>query len=170
MTKAGIQSVLSHSVLSPAADGSLSAAKDAATALPSAFQGVDVLLTTSPPPSLSLLSPSFSTSGVQLANSAPPLTDVVKAARPRYLFWSEGPGFWEREPFGWPGPNGKDERWTRAIKLGPLGAIADGGKPARVSFRAQIIADNSGSTRRVCRRRRRRPRLLCGQRTLPRIP
>lgn len=152
-----MQSVLSHSVLSPAADGSLSAAKDAASALPSAFQGVDVLLTTSPPPSLSLLSPSFSTSGVQLANPAPPLTDVVKAARPRYLFWSEGPGFWEREPFGWPGPKG-DERWTRAIKLGPLGAIADGGKPARVSYWVFQKADNSGSTRRVCRLRRPRPR------------
>lgn len=133
MTKAGVSSVLSHSVLPGAAEGSLSAAKDAASALPTAFQGVDVLLTTSPPPSLSLLSPSFATSGVQLADPAPPLTEVVKAARPRYLFWSEGPGFWEREPFGWPAPGGKDERWTRAIKLGPLGAIAEGGKPARVS-------------------------------------
>lgn len=168
MTKAGIQSVLSHSVLSSGADGSLSAAKDAASALPSAFHSVDVLLTTSPPPSLSLLSPSFSTSGVQLANAAPPLTDVVKAARPRYMFWSEGPGFWEREPFGWPGPSGKDERWTRAIKLGPLGAIADGGKPARVSFLILCGADNSGSTLRVSPRRRRRLRRQSGQRTPPR--
>lgn len=130
MKKAGLAGVLSHSALSAAADGSLSAAKDA---LPTAFQGVDVLLSTSPPPALSLLSPSFSAAGVQLAPPAPPLADVVKAARPRYLFWADGPGFWEREPFGWPGPGGKDERWTRTIKLGPLGAIADGGKPARVS-------------------------------------
>lgn len=50
------------------------------------------------------------------------------------MFWADGEGFWEREPFGWAGPDGKDERWTRAVKLGALGALGNpgAGKPARV--------------------------------------
>lgn len=111
----------------------LEAAKEQAHALPSAFRGVDLLITTSPPPSLSMLSPSFASSGISLAPAAPPLAEIVKLSRPRYLFWADGEGFWEREPFGWAGAKG-DERWTRAVKLGALGSVNSGaGKPPRVS-------------------------------------
>ena len=56
------------------------------------------------------------------------------------MFWGEGEGFWEREPFGWAGENGQDERWTRAVKLGALGGEdAPGTKKARVSV--QQLAD-----------------------------
>lgn len=111
----------------------LAAAKEQAHALPSAFHGVDLFITTSPPPSLSLLSPSFPTSGISLGTAAPPLAEIIKLARPRYLFWADGEGFWEREPFGWAGVKG-EERWTRAVKLGALAAVGKGaGKPARVS-------------------------------------
>lgn len=49
------------------------------------------------------------------------------------MFWAEGEGFWEREPFGWAAEaGGKEERWTRAVKLGALGAEGEG-KKARVS-------------------------------------
>jgi hypothetical protein len=111
----------------------LEAAKEKTNALPSAFHGVDLFVTTSPPPSLGLLSPTFPSSGLSLATAAPPLAELVKLSRPRYLFWADGEGFWEREPFGWAGAKG-DERWTRAVKLGALGAVGKGeGKPARVS-------------------------------------
>lgn len=130
ITKSSIASILSHPVLAGPEADSLSAAKDRLTP---AFHGVDVMITTSPPPSLSLLSPSFPTLGVALATPAPPLAEVVKHARPRYLFWAGGEGFWEREPFGWASPSGKEERWTRAVKLGALGAVSPAnGKPARV--------------------------------------
>ena len=49
------------------------------------------------------------------------------------MFWGEGDGFWEREPWGWAGSAGREERWTRAIKLGCLGGDAEVGKKARVS-------------------------------------
>jgi hypothetical protein len=50
------------------------------------------------------------------------------------MFWSDGPGFWEREPFGWTGQDDKEERWTRAVKLGALGGEEiEGGKKARAS-------------------------------------
>jgi hypothetical protein len=76
-----------------------------------------------------------------LATPAPPLADVVKRTRPRYLFWADGDGFWEREPWGWAGADGKDERFTRAIKLGHLGAPPPAeGKPARVSYLAQCTS------------------------------
>ena len=70
---------------------------------------------------MSLLSPSVGTLGFSLADPAPPLAEVVKQTRPRYVFWGEGEGFWEREPLGWAGSDGKEERWTRAVKLGALG-------------------------------------------------
>jgi len=58
----------------------------------------------------------------------------VEKARPRYVFWGEGEGFWEREPFGWAGEGGKEERWTRSVKLGALGGEdMPGVKKARVS-------------------------------------
>jgi hypothetical protein len=51
------------------------------------------------------------------------------------MFWGEGEGFWEREPWGWQGSNGKDERWTRSVKLGSLGSEEPQGvKKARVSL------------------------------------
>lgn len=133
MSEASIASLVADPVLGGAGDESLlKAAREQSAALPSPFRGVDVLLAMSPPPGLNLLSPSFSSSGVTLAPAAPPLAEVVKRARPRYLFWADGEGFWEREPWGWAGADGKDERWTRAVKLGALGDAADGGKAARV--------------------------------------
>lgn len=137
MTEGGIKALLANHNLAPAdrPAGSLEAARDQASALPSAFHGIDILISAAPPPGLGMLSPSFPGLGSPLAAPAPPLADVVKAARPRYLFWADGDGFWEREPFGWAGPTGKDERWTRAVKLGSLGKVPQGGKAARVSAR-----------------------------------
>ncbi|WRT65941.1 uncharacterized protein IL334_002892 [Kwoniella shivajii] len=135
ISKDSISSILSHPILSGSLNNpseSLSSAKASASALPSAFQGVDLLLFSSPPPHLSTLSPSYPSSGVSIANSAPPLEEVVRRAKPRYLLWGDGEGFWEREPWGWNGPTGKEERWTRAVKLGALGGEApSGGKKAR---------------------------------------
>lgn len=49
------------------------------------------------------------------------------------MFWSEGDGFWEREPIGWI-DGGSEKRWTRGVKLGALGALGDqDGKKTRVS-------------------------------------
>ncbi|TXT04943.1 hypothetical protein VHUM_04026 [Vanrija humicola] len=146
ITKTTISTLLSNPIVSPEEQASsLEAAKEQASALPSAFHGVDVLLTTSPPPALSLLSPSFPGLGFPLAAPAPPLLEVVKRTRPRYLFWADGPGFWEREPWGWTGPGGKEERWTRAIKLGALGAPSANGKPARW-FYATTLPPQTPST------------------------
>ncbi|WVF70938.1 hypothetical protein IAT40_005733 [Kwoniella sp. CBS 6097] len=135
ISKDSISTILSHPLLSGVQaqpSGSLASAKTSAAALPSAFQGVDLLLFSSPPPHLSTLSPSYASSGIALAKAAPPLEEVVRRARPRYLLWGDGEGFWEREPWGWAGPNGKEERWTRAVKLGALGGEAPaGGKKAR---------------------------------------
>ncbi|WVR05612.1 hypothetical protein IAU60_002634 [Kwoniella sp. DSM 27419] len=135
ISKDSISTILSHPILSGVKaeeSESFASAKSVASALPSAFQGVDLLLFSSPPPHLSALSPSYATSGVSLETAAPPLEEVVRRAKPRYLLWGEGEGFWEREPWGWAGPNGKEERWTRAVKLGALGGEAPaGGKKPR---------------------------------------
>ncbi|OCF75228.1 nuclear protein [Kwoniella mangroviensis CBS 8886] len=135
ISKDSISAILSHPILTGATANpseSLASAKQEASALPSAFQGVDLLLLSSPSPHLSTLSPSYASSGVSLAQSAPPLEEVVRRAKPRYLLWGDGEGFWEREPWGWTGPTGKEERWTRAVKLGALGGEAPtGGKKAR---------------------------------------
>jgi hypothetical protein len=48
------------------------------------------------------------------------------------MFWAEGEGYWEREPISWQ-EEGKEVRWTRAVKLGALGAEGEG-KKARVSL------------------------------------
>ena len=137
ITANDISTLLSNPLITPPTDAapSLASARDGAVALPSPFQGVDLLIGTPPPPSLALLSPSFPSSGLSIASPAPPLADVIKKARPRYVFWSEGEGFWEREPLGWAGPGGSEERWTRAVKLGALGGEASQTqKKARVSF------------------------------------
>jgi hypothetical protein len=95
--------------------------------------GIDLLLLTNPPPSLHLLSPSFSNLNFELAQAVDPLVELVQRAKPRYMFWGAGEGFWEREPFAWDG-----DRYTRAVKLGRLGGeqrpdAGPGGKRARVS-------------------------------------
>lgn len=137
ITKPSIQSILSHSLLSPAATSatgeSLASARSSATPLPTPFQGLDLLLLHVPPPSLSILSPGFAKSGITSSEGAEPLVEVVKKSRPRYMFWSEGDGYWEREPFAWESSAGKEERWTRGVKLGALGGEAGpDGKKARV--------------------------------------
>lgn len=69
-----------------------------------------------------------------VSQSALELAEIVRKARPRYAFWADGEGFWEREPFGWNAAGGGgEERWTRAVKLGQLGAETTG-KKARVSL------------------------------------
>ena len=71
-----------------------------------------------------------------LAESAPPLKEVVEKSRPRYMFWSEGDGFWEREPIGWMDADG-EKRWTRGVKLGALGDQGEG-KKTRVSLGVRV--------------------------------
>ncbi|KJE04557.1 nuclear protein [Cryptococcus gattii NT-10] len=149
ITRESVDAVLKHSLLSGPSTGtadSLASAKQSATVLPAAFQGVDLLLLSSPAPPLSSLSPSFTTSGISLINPASPLEDVIKKAKPRYLLWGNGEGFWEREPWGWTSPSGKEERWTRAVKLGALGGeVPAGGKKARW-FYAFTLPPQSPST------------------------
>jgi hypothetical protein len=135
MTKPSFSQLLTNPLLTPQQSqnpSDLAAARNTSQALPSAFQGLDLLLVHQPPPSLSLMSPSFSTSGISLAESAGPIEEILKKGRPRYMFWSDGEGFWEREPFGWTNAGGREERWTRSVKLGSLGAEGEG-KKARVS-------------------------------------
>lgn len=135
ITKPSLTQLLANPLLTPQQPqnpSDLASARNTSQALPSAFQGLDLLLVHQPPPSLSLMSPSFASSGIALAEAAAPIEDVLKKGRPRYLFWSDGEGFWEREPFGWANAAGREERWTRGVKLGSLGAEGDG-KKARVS-------------------------------------
>ncbi|WVQ85626.1 hypothetical protein IAT38_007792 [Cryptococcus sp. DSM 104549] len=135
ITRESVDNILKHPLLNPGAastSDSLASAKQSASNLPSAFQGVDLLLFSSPPPHLSTLSPSFLNSGITLAPPVHLLEEVVRKAKPRYLLWGDGEGFWEREPWGWVGAGGKEERWTRAVKLGALGGEAlPGAKKAR---------------------------------------
>lgn len=134
ITKPSVDSYLSNPLFNPSSEPSLASARESAVSLSSAFQGVDLLLLSSPPPSLSLLSPAAASLPFPLAQTVPPLGEVVTKCRPRYIFWGEGEGFWEREPFGWTGENEKEERWTRAVKLGALGGEEPQGvKKARVS-------------------------------------
>ena len=134
VTKKSVDTLLNHAMFNPNTEptSSLASARQSSAALPSAFSGVDLLLLSSPPPSLSLLSPSFPSIDFPLATEAAPLVDVVTKCRPRYVFWGEGEGFWEREPWGWTSTGAKEERWTRAVKLGALGGAGEGGKKARV--------------------------------------
>lgn len=123
MTQTTVDVLKSHPGLqsSPnSTESSLEAARQAAQALPHAFEGVDVLLIPGPPPKIAQLSQSYPSAGVDVSGAAEPLADIIRRARPRYMFWADSQGFWEREPFGW-NHEGKDERWTRAVKLGALG-------------------------------------------------
>nr|ODO02602.1 nuclear protein [Cryptococcus depauperatus CBS 7855] len=134
ITRKSIETILKNPILasSSAETDSLALAKQFTSALPTAFQGIDILLLSSPSPSLANFSSSFASSGISLVDPAPPLDQVVRSAKPRYLLWGTGNGFWEREPCGWNGPNGKEERWTRVVKLGELGGEAPAeGKKAR---------------------------------------
>jgi len=124
-----ITSITEHSMFNPTTESELAAARQ--PALPTPFQGLDLLLLNSPPPNLQLLSKSFTATPIQLAEPATPLKEVVERSRPRYMFWAEGEGYWEREPISWQ-EDGKEVRWTRAVKLGALGAEGEG-KKARVS-------------------------------------
>ncbi|KAL7413774.1 CwfJ C-terminus 1-domain-containing protein-like protein [Mrakia frigida] len=98
--------------------------------------GLDILLLQAPPPSLSMLSPSCPKLDFALGQGATPLGEVVRRARPRYIFWTGGgeDGFWEREPFGWEGTgSGSEGRYTRGIKIGRFGGPPpeEGKKKAR---------------------------------------
>jgi hypothetical protein len=125
-----INAILDHPACSPSAapESELAAARQ--QPLPTPFVGLDLLLLNNPPPNLPLLSKSFTATPMKLAEPAKPLQEVVECSRPRYMFWSEGEGFWEREPISWT-EEGKECRWTRAVKLGALGAEGEG-KKARV--------------------------------------
>lgn len=130
-----ISSILDHSMFNTTTESELAAARQ--PALPTPFQGLDLLLLNSPPPNLQLLSKSFTATRIQLAEPATPLKEVVERSRPRYMFWAEGEGYWEREPISWQ-EEGKEVRWTRAVKLGALGAEEEG-KKARVSFLIRYV-------------------------------
>ncbi len=136
ISQSSLDALLTNHLFNPPTDAtiSLASARESSAALPSAFSGVDLLLLSAPPPSLSLLSPSFPSLGFPLATPAAPLAQVVKKCRPRYVFWGDGEGFWEREPWGWTSKAGKEERWTRAVKLGALGGEGEGVNKARVSW------------------------------------
>lgn len=101
--------------------------------------GLDILLLQTPPPSLSLLSPTFNQLEFNIGQGASPLVDVIRRAKPRYVFFMGGKdgedGFWEREPFGWDGV-GSEGRFTRCIRMGQFGGPppAEGQKKARVRF------------------------------------
>ena len=142
MSQTSVDSLLANPLFNPAASDpttSLASARQSSAALPPAFQGLDLLILSSPPPSLSLLSPSVASLSHPLATPADPLAEVVKRTRPRYMLWADGEGFWEREPFGWRDAREKEERWTRSIKLGGFGGAApEGGKKARVRSHAPI--------------------------------
>jgi hypothetical protein len=97
-------------------------------------RGVDLLLMASAPPEIATFSRNAPASAA-VSNKTPYITDLITAARPRYLLWSaqddEVPdgqsAYWEREPFGWDSTgNHKEDRFTRAVKLdtfgGPKGA------------------------------------------------
>ncbi|ORX34113.1 hypothetical protein BD324DRAFT_636665 [Kockovaella imperatae] len=135
MAKPAIDALLSSSALNPTlndASSSLASARQSSSALPTAFQGLDLLILSAPPPHLSLLSTTVASLGHPLATAAEPLAEVVKKARPRYMLWADGEGFWEREPFGWKSSSGREERWTRSVKLGAFGALTpEGGKKTR---------------------------------------
>ena len=134
-----ISSIIDHPICSSSSvpESELEAARQ--PALPTPFQGLDLLLLNTPPPNLSLLSKSFTSTAIQLAEPATPLKEVVERSRPRYLFWAEGEGYWEREPISWQ-EEGKEVRWTRAVKLGALGAEGDG-KKARVNSQGHIALE-----------------------------
>ena len=139
MSKSSVDSFLSNSLFNPASSStqaSLASARKTSTALPPAFNGLDLLILSAPPPSIAQLSPSAPSLSHSLASPAPPLSEVVKRSRPRYMLWADGEGFWEREPFGWvsQGTN-KEERWTRSVKLGAFGGVTpEGSKKARVRY------------------------------------
>ncbi|CDZ96519.1 Uncharacterized conserved protein [Phaffia rhodozyma] len=106
--------------------------------------GLDILLLQTPPPSLSLLSPSFNGLEFNVGQGATPLVEIIRRAKPRYVFFMGGrdgeDGFWEREPFGWDGA-GSEGRYTRCIRMGRFGGPPplDGQKKAR-SFYAFSLA------------------------------
>ena len=163
LSKPSVDAFLANPLFNPSTEPSLASARESAISLPPAFQGVDLLLVSQPPPSLSLLSTSAATLPFPLAEPAAPLAEVVQKSKPRYMFWAEGEGFWEREPWGWIGENGKEERWTRAVKLGALGDA----KKARVGVGFLCTLTLSGSTRFRCPLRR-RPRLYLPDRPMRR--
>ncbi|KDQ10585.1 hypothetical protein BOTBODRAFT_178064 [Botryobasidium botryosum FD-172 SS1] len=162
-TSHSIQTLLSHSALSnssqiasTSAPTTLAEAKAAAlAALTPALQGpsVDILLTHLWPPSITALSsklpvplptaPSHPASGID---------DIVRAARPRYLF-SASPGennqsiFWEREPFVW--GEDDDNRVTRFVGLGAFGGPASsepGAKKPRWFYAFSIAQASAASS------------------------
>lgn len=132
LSATGTSTLLSNPLCQPASTtnsiDSLISAK--AAPLPPAFHGFDLLLLPSAPPSTTEGSASFASSGMAASSAdIPVLADILKGGRPRYAFWSDADGFWEREPFGWVSPGGHvEDRWTRCVKLGALGAEGEGKK------------------------------------------
>ncbi|KZT26632.1 hypothetical protein NEOLEDRAFT_1147265 [Neolentinus lepideus HHB14362 ss-1] len=94
-------------------------------------QLIDIFLTNIWPSSIThssaapLPSPELSSIG------APPLDEIVRTTKPKYIFSSGGgkpPKFWEREPFTWEAEEGRS---TRFISLGAFGGEAVNGKKQR---------------------------------------
>jgi hypothetical protein len=126
LSSSAVNTLLSNPLLNPLATDSFANAK---APLPPAFHGLDLLLLPSAPPGVSQLSTSFAASGVNATGGQEVLADAIKGGRPRYVFWSDPQGFWEREPFGW-ASGASEDRWTRCVKLGALGSE----QKARVSI------------------------------------
>jgi hypothetical protein len=97
-------------------------------------RGIDLLLLATPPPDIATFSKNAPASASD-NRSAPSISSVISAARPRYLLWGaqddevkDGQSaYWEREPFGWDSTGKhKEDRFTRVVKLdtfgGPKGA------------------------------------------------
>lgn len=130
--QSSLKSLVDHQLFAPTTSQPISLANARSVPLPTPFQGLDLLVLPTSPPDIASLSPSFPSTGITLGQLPAEVRDLLIKSRPRYLFWADSQAFWEREPFGWTGIAGQEERWTRTVKLGALGGEAEGKKP-RVS-------------------------------------
>ncbi|TFK54640.1 hypothetical protein OE88DRAFT_938072 [Heliocybe sulcata] len=106
-------------------------------------QLVDIFLTNVWPSSITKSS-SVPLPSPELASmGAPPVDEMVKTTKPKYIFSAGGgkpPKFWEREPFVWEGEEGRS---TRFISLGAFGAEAVNGKKQRWFYAFSINPPSS---------------------------
>ncbi|KAH7107608.1 CwfJ C-terminus 1-domain-containing protein-like protein [Auriculariales sp. MPI-PUGE-AT-0066] len=106
------------------------------------LEGVDILLTHLWPISISQHSVTAPALVEYISNTAPPLDEVVRRARPRYHFAASGKPsrFWEREPFAW---DSSLTRSTRFIGLGSFGEQEQPGTKKARWFYAFSIASGA---------------------------
>ncbi|TFY76541.1 hypothetical protein EWM64_g7470 [Hericium alpestre] len=125
-TSQTVSKLLSNTVAKPGSAGS-SLASIMSNA--SASSLVDIIISHTWPSSVTAFS-SVPLPSPDLARAgAPPVDDVIRKIKPRYIFSSAGGAFWEREPFVWGDEEG---RISRFIGLGAFGAEpSPGGKKQR---------------------------------------